>query len=476
MNFIKPTAKFFLLLSFLFAGNLIWAQNSADPLTGIWLGELDVRGFQLRMVFNLDNNAGELSGTMDSPDQQIKGLEIEGARLSGDSVYLPIPKVGGAFEGIYIGAEDKLVGEWKQGKDPLPITLSRVDSVPERARPQEPKPPYPYLVEEVTYPNKAAGFDLAGTLTLPEGNGPFPAAILITGSGPQDRDETILGHKPFWVLADYLTRHGIAVLRYDDRGFGKSGGKYATSAMPEFADDVEAGMEFLKTRKEIDPAKIGLIGHSEGGCTGPMVATRRDDVDFLVMLAGLGIDGQSLLIEQAQLISAAEGMSADGLKKVREYQEGALPLLTKDWDAPKLKKKLRKFNAKFLKSISPEMQEETGFSEETLENNVRIMIAPAYRAIVSYDPEPYLTAVKCPVLAVNGTNDLQVPYRQNLEGIEKYLTAGGNEDFMIREIPQLNHLFQTSETGSISEYMSIEETFSPTALRLVKDWIVEKTK
>ena len=323
----------------------------------------------------------------------------------------------------------------------------------------------------MTYENKSAGITLAGTLTLPRSEGPFSAVLLITGSGPQDRDETALSHKPFLVLADYLTRQGIAVLRVDDRGVGKSTGTFSQATAGDFASDVLAGVEYLKNRKEIDPKYIGLIGHSEGGEIAPMVATQSQDVAFIVLMAGLGINGYDDMVLQDFLSVKQAGASDEEAEWVRNWVKRfyAVPLEEKD-DAIAKKK---------LLDLYAGIKEEEKHSAKWMGGitlNPDYAVSPAMRHFLSFDPVPLLKKVQCPVLAINGERDVQVPPKENLQGIEAALKAGGNQHYTIKELPNLNHLFQTVQPGGETDYGKIEETMSPIVLKMIADWILEQTK
>lgn len=342
-------------------------------------------------------------------------------------------------------------------------------------RPQHPQKPYPYGEEDVTYENKPAGIKIAATLTLPRGKGRFPAVLLITGSGQQDRDETILGHKPFLVLADYLTRRGIAVLRADDRGIGgTSAGDLMNATTADFAQDVTVGVRYLKSRKEIDPKRIGLLGHSEGGIIAPIVAARNPrDVAFIVMLAGSGVTGEEVLYRQGELILKAEKQSEQIVAAQRKLQERMFAVIKNEKDRKLAEPKLREA-AKSSFVDFPEPQRNA--LQASIEAQVRMFNLPWTRYFVTYDPAIALRYVQCPVLALNGERDLQVPPKENLEAIAKALKAAGNKDVTVKLLPKLNHLFQTCETGALSEYARIEETMAPEALRLIADWIVRHAK
>lgn len=327
-------------------------------------------------------------------------------------------------------------------------------------RPQEPRKPYPYREEDVSYKNQAQGNTLAATLTIPAGKGPFPAVVLITGSGPQDRDESLMGHKPFLVLSDYLTRKGIVVLRADDRGVGKSTGEFSGATTADFATDTEAGIAYLKTRPEVNPKLIGLVGHSEGGVIAPMIAARRSAVAFIVMLAGPGVPGDEIIVKQAELLAQSVGKSRQEAAKAAEKQRKILNIVKEDVDPDSLDKQLHE-------ELSGEL------SGAQISAILRQMNIRWLRYFLTYDPALALGKVTCPVLALNGSKDLQVPPDQNLPPIRKALAVGGNKNFEVDELPGLNHLFQTAKTGAPAEYSEIEETISPMVLEKIAAWILK---
>lgn len=338
-------------------------------------------------------------------------------------------------------------------------------------RPQEPTKPYPYREEEVAYENKKAGVKLAGTLTLPRSDGPFPAVLLITGSGPQDRDATVAGHRPFLVLADYLTRRGVAVLRMDDRGAGGSTGSVMESTTAAFAEDVLLGVEYLKARQEINPRQIGLIGHSEGGTIAPLAASRSTGIAFIVLMAGPGLVGEKLVHLQRESIARAGGVPEDKIARTRAVEQKMLAVVKGEKDNSAAEKKLREI-------VGQAMSEAAGvrISGAVVEAQFKTMLSPWYRFFITYDPVPTLKKVKCPVLALTGERDLQVPPNENLPLIAKALAAGGNSDFTIMKLPRLNHLLQTCQSGTFAEYSKLEETIAPIALETIVDWILRRTK
>jgi hypothetical protein len=338
-------------------------------------------------------------------------------------------------------------------------------------RPQEPAKPYPYREEEVAYENKKAGVKLAGTLTLPLSDGPFPAVLLITGSGPQDRNATVAGHRPFLVLADYLTRRGVAVLRMDDRGVGGSTGSVMESTTADFAEDVLLGVEYLKARKEINPRQIGLIGHSEGGAVAPLAASRSTEIAFIVLMAGPGLVGEKLVHLQRESIARAGGVPEDKIARTRAVEQKMLAVVKSEKDNAAAEKKLREI-------VGQAMSEAAGvrITGAVIEAQFKTMLSSWYRFFITHDPVPALKKVKCPVLALTGERDLQVPPNENLPLIAKALAAGGNSDFTIMKLPKLNHLFQTCQTGTYAEYSKLDETIAPFVLETIGDWILRRTK
>lgn len=431
-----------------------------SDIDGDWMGTLDAGVMKLRAVFHITNTEDGPIATMDSPDQNAKGIPVTAVTRTGSSFKLELKQIAGTFEGKISEDLRTMDGTWTQGGRTLPLVLKRVKDASEldRRRPQNPVKPYPYREEEVEYTNRAAGIKLAATLTIPPGKGPFRAVILISGSGPHDRDESVMGHQPFLVLADFLTRKGIAVLRADKRGVEKSGGDLATATTADFATDAEAGVAYLKTRSEVDPRKIGLIGHSEGGIIAPMVAARNPDVGFIVMMAGSAVLGDEILVAQTLLISEASGLShAEAEAKAAKERE-VLALVKQEKDDAVLEKRLRET----LAGKIPEVQ---------LGVQIKMISSPWFRYFIAYNPATALEKVTCPVLAINGEKDLQVPPKQNLPAIRKALEAAGNKNFEVDELPGLNHLFQAAKSGAPSEYAEIEETMSPVALEKIANWI-----
>jgi pimeloyl-ACP methyl ester carboxylesterase len=450
------------------------AQEKAPVIrdfSGTWSGKLKIQNMHLKLDMNIAVNAADSATvTFDSPDQGVLDLPTDKVMIDGDSLYVSLKAIGGRFSGKPDKAINSISGKWYQGGMSFPITMERQGQRTTLNRPQEPKPPFPYRVEEVTFPNTGAGFELAGTLTLPEKGGPFPVVILVSGSGPQNRDEELVGHKPFLVLADYLTRQGFAVLRYDDRGVGKSKGEFKTATTFDFATDAEAAMDFMKKHKDADTVNIGLIGHSEGGLIAPIVASRRKDLAFAVLMAGPGLTGEQILLLQSALISRAAGTDENSIKANQKISSDIYSVLKKNSDNEQAAKKIRALFAASDKKYAKDTSYHA-MSEQEVNAQIETLTSPWFRCFLTLNPENYLSKTTCPVLAINGSLDLQVPPKENLQAIEKALIFGGNSSYVIEELPDLNHLFQTATTGSPSEYAKIEETIAPSVLVLVAKWI-----
>lgn len=461
MKFLTP------LLIFLFMTTAATAQG----ITGDWYGILNVQGMELKVAFHISETEEGYTATMDSPQQNAFGIPISDTQFKENVLQLKAPQLGLQYQGTL---KDTLVsGIFSQGGMQLPLELSKEKWEEKKiVRPQEPKKPYPYLEEEVIFHNMKDSVSLSGTLTLPKKEGKYPAVILISGSGPQDRNEAILNHKPFLVIADHLTRNGIAVLRYDDRGVAKSTGDFSSATSEDFAEDVKAGIEYLKSRKEIDHEDIGLVGHSEGGLIAPIVAAENEDVSFLVLLAGPGLRGDKVLLLQQELIYTESGESEEKIRETIATSQGAFDIIR---NSPP-----QELEANFREYLEQQMDKEiiTDFpegmdKEKILEKQVESLLTPWFRFFITHDPAETLQKVKVPVLAINGENDLQVASKENLEAIERALTKGGNQNVTIKEYPGLNHLFQESETGSPKEYAGIEQTISPEVLEDITNWILK---
>ncbi|WOX07192.1 alpha/beta hydrolase family protein [Microbulbifer pacificus] len=443
----------------------------AAGLEGNWAGNLKVSAAaELPLVIHLQQNAGKWQGSMDSPAQGAFAIPMTNVEVVGQQLSFEISGLQAKYRGTHDSSTDSIRGTFTQGMS-FELIFSRQNPADNNAsvpvRPQMPVAPFSYKTEEVEVHNAKADIILAGTLTKP--SGPIKAtAVLISGSGPQDRDESIVGHKPFAVLADHLSQKGYAVLRLDDRGVGKSSGVFDNATSEDFAGDINAAVDFLKGRADIPANTIGLIGHSEGGMIAPMVASSRPDIAFVILMAAPGVEVIDLFIEQRSNVFRMMGVPPLNLSKIRQLDEVLFQDLNRLPNGANLTPTMRDT----MREISRAMSEK---DESAVENQVaaqeKILTSPWFRYFLKFDPETYLKKLEMPVLALNGSLDIQVAAKQNLDGIRQALEDGGNGDVQVVELDKLNHLFQTAETGAVSEYGNIEETIAPKALNLINEWL-----
>lgn len=468
--------KSFLIICLTLVPFILTAQQN-QRFIGSWMGKLNTGAIELRLGINLKtDSAGLIHATLDSPDQNAYGLKTDTTTINGDKISIGAKQMMAKFEGTIVVGDSSINGTWTQGSKTFDLNLKKLQRPIIINRPQEPKQPFPYKSEEVKFLNAKANIELAGTLTIPQGEGPFPAVVLVTGSGPQDRNEALMGHKPFLVISDFLTRQGIAVLRYDDRGIGKSKGSFGTATTFDFADDAEAGLMWLKQQPLIDKNKIGIAGHSEGGLIAPIVASRNKNVDFIILIAGPGVSGEEIILAQAKLIGLKSGGSPEALKENDLFSRKLYAAIKKEPNNDKALPELTKIfeegigNSKFL-------DEKIKATQMKQMNSLLLQItSPWFRTFLELDPKPYLLKTKCQVLAMNGTKDLQVPCDLDLNAIDKYLKQAGNKHYKTLKIDGVNHLFQHCDKGIPSEYSAIEETFAPEALNAMSDFILHLKK
>ena len=442
----------------------------SQDIKGSWSGSLEFGGKKTPLIFNITENDGNYSATLDSPSEGVKDIPVSEVSFDNLKLKLSISNIGMEYEGEL--KNDTIFGTFKQMGMTLPLNLCSItDKSILFEKPQDPRKPYPYKSEDIIFDNKKAGISLAGTFTFPDKGDNFSVVVLISGSGAQNRDMEILGHRPFLVLSDYLTLNGIAVLRFDERGVGESEGDFTSATTEDFASDIESAVEFLKTRKEINIDKIGLIGISEGGIIAPMIAARSNDISFIVMLAGSGVSGDKILLRQSEIIARALGMTEDKIAKTNEINKKIYDKITE------AKKYVSNEELKdILNELKTDISEITPASL-TLEEHIEIyyaqMSSPWMQYFIRYNPAPALEKVRCPVLVLNGSKDLQICPKQNLPAISEALKTGGNTNVTVKEYPDLNHLFQHCTTGLPNEYNTIEETMSPEVMKDIALWINE---
>ncbi len=447
--------------------------DDSAAFSGHWEGAIDIPGMSLGLKVDLAHDGTSWKGTIDIPMQGAAGLPLTIKHVDGIAIEFAIAGVPGdpLFKGSLAGGEIK--GTFTQGGQTFPFHLGR-EAGAGMARPQEPQPPFPYATHEVTF--QSGALTIAGALTIPSGAGPFPAILLISGSGAQNRDEEILGHKPFLVLADHLTRAGIAVLRTDDRGVGGSTGQLSQATTADLAGDALAGVDFLESRPEIAPERIGLLGHSEGAVVAPLAASRSDRVAFVIMAAGTGVTGAEILTRQTELLLIAGGVAAATRAQILHEHGAAVDLVRSGADSARVHDQLERLINAQMAANSLEEEPDPRQIEMLVRETCRSMRSPWFEFFLVYDPLPALRKVNVPVLVLSGELDLQVEPDQNLPGVERALAEGGNEDVTIHRFPGLNHLFQKAETGAFAEYATITETINPVVLDTVADWLGARFK
>jgi pimeloyl-ACP methyl ester carboxylesterase len=440
--------------------NIIGLNVSGPDVSGTWLGSLTINNQSLRIVFNLSEiSDSNYTGTADSPDEGVFGMPLDHVIVNDHSVSLEIPDWGATFAGNLASGADSISGVLSQSGVNIPLVVQKQPGPLDYRRPQDPVAPYPYQSQDVTFCNADAGITLAGTLTWPQGVGPFKAVVFITGSGPQNRNEELLNHRPFLVLSDALTRAGIATLRYDDRGFGKSTGDFDSATSPDLAADVRAAIKFMRGQQYFSVSSIGLLGHSEGGMIAPMASDGNDDVAFMVLLAGPGMPGDQIIISQRRAIGAADSISDSLLDAQEAAYRRLFACVYATSDPNELDLKLRSI----LTSL--------GITGADQDLNVKAINNPWMRYFLTYDPIPVLRRTLIPVLVLNGSIDLQVVADLNLPPIAKALQDAGNQHATVQKIEGLNHLFQHAGNGSPKEYGVIAETMAPEVLKMVSTWI-----
>ena len=446
----------------------------SQDINGDWSGKTKRGDKLITFVFNIKQENSSFSTTMNVPTFRVSGVKPAKTTFIDGKLVIDGSNLGMRYEGEFNKETQQFEGTYKEGAIVLNLNLKKgAIKVVETKRPQEPTKPYPYYEEEVVFKNETANVELAGTLTLPSNKGKYPVVILITGSGPQDRDETFMGHKPFLVLADHLTKQGIGVLRFDDRGHGKSTGNFGEATTEDFSMDVLSAVSFLKSRKEIDVKNIGLIGHSEGGIIAPLAANNSKDISFIVLLASTGISGAELSVIQSKTL---RGFPVKDEMAYEKNTRKAISIVTSNKTDDEIKKEIRAHYDGFLRPILTSLGAPEKNINAFINNQVKASTKPWNRYFLKYNPADEFEKLQIPVLSLNGNKDTQVVAKINQTGIKNALIKGKNKDYKIIELEGLNHFFQECETGKMDEYRKIEQTFSPKALNIISNWVKLKTK
>lgn len=474
---MKTLFAIFLNLSLLVVSASPAFAQSESNLAGNWLATLDVSGIKHRLLLKIQKPTAGYTAKFDSVDQGVKDLPVDSVTLNGNKMSFVANQFGMSYEGTLNDKGDEITGTFKQGAGSTQMIFKRVGEVPMITRRQDPKKPYPYDEEEVSYRNVKDNVKLAGTLSLPRnGNRKHPAVILISGSGPQNRDSLVAGHRLFLVLSDHLTRQGIAVLRVDDRGTGDSELGSLAVTSENYMGDVLAGVDFLKTRREINPKKIGLIGHSEGGMIAPMAAAHSKDVAFIILLAGLGQRGEDVVTTQTELMQRVQGTDSDTIAQGTVLLNKIQAIVKTENDENRREQLVKEELTRHVGTMNETQRKAFAPLESSIRTLMPMFRMPWFRYFITFEPALVLRRVKVPVLALNGELDLQVAWKENLDLIAAALKAAKNKDYTVKAFPRLNHLFQTATTGLPSEYGKIEETMSPEVLHTMSDWIMQRAK
>ena len=436
---------------------LLAAMQAHAQIEGYWKGQIKLGVQELEMAFDIKAADNSFSATLDVPAQGAFDIPVDEIVFQENRLNMTMSAMGATYSGML--KESRIEGEFTQHGMTFPLNLEKGSKEAKQVRPQDPQPPFDYRVTEVSFTNEKEGNTLTGTLTIPKGKGPFPAMVLVSGSGQQNRDEELMNHRPFWVIADYCARHGIAVLRYDDRGMGGSTGEVENATSMDFSYDAEAAFDFLRKQKHIDASRVGILGHSEGGIINFMVSARRPEVAFLVSLAGPAVNGIEVLKEQQVAILRASGMTEEMIAFSQNSNRQLFDIVEASNDREE------------ADSLMRQLVKSWGYNEELTEQTVSGMTMPWMYYFLKYDPTEAIVKTTCPALLLNGSKDLQVIASQNLPGYEKIITEHNKTNLTLRELPDLNHLFQHCETGLPDEYFTIEETISPEVLEMIVEFV-----
>lgn len=448
----------------------ILADNQ-QLIDGYWTGKINAGLSSFTFTLKFWSNDGSFTGTLDSPEQDLINIPVDEIIIQDDSIKLNIGAIRRKYHAVIDRRSNVMDGIYIRDRGiNFPLVLKKTDTATILLRPQMPQRPYPYTEEEIFFINENDGTRLAGTLTIPTVKSPFNAVILLSGSGAQDRDESFFGHKPFLVIADYLTRNGILVLRYDDRGVGGSSGDHLQSTTEINSEDVISAVRFLKSRKDIDTNTIGLIGHSEGSIVAAIAAFKNPHIAYTILLGAPGLSIEENLYLQNAIIRRAEGISEDMIEQYNLIQRKVFSIIKEELNDSAATEKLRAaYTFNRYQSIS-------GDIKKSIDERINDLLTPYFRDIIKCNPAGILKKVQCPVLAISGAKDLQAPSKQNLPEIEKALKSGNNKNYKCIELQGINHMMQTCRKGTISEYSQIEETISPLVLNAIYDWILTNTR
>lgn len=473
---MQKASKLLLCLTFsmIFFFNTSAGTSSDEIFLGVWKGDIQIAQQNVPVIFKISSSRNhEITATMDSPAQGVTDLPVSKVTINGDQLTLEITVASAVYTGTYDHETHEVAGNWTQAGRKFNLTLTKEVSTSPEAAQAGANTKTSFLEEHIEFENPSASIKLAGTLTLPKNKQADTAVVLITGSGPQGRDQSFMGHKTFKVLAEYLTEQGIAVLRFDDRGVGKSEGNFFAATSLDFATDVSAAVDYLKQQGKLKFSSIGLIGHSEGGLIAPLVASERDDIAFIVMLAGPGISGREIAESQIERFLSFNGFSEETASAGKSITSALNSVVINNEDRTTLADDLsiaytHAWN-KLPENAQVALKKVGGGSLSEARRNE--LMLPWTKFFLKHDPAIYLSKLDMPILALHGGKDTQMRADRNLAAIQKSLKPETLKISSVQKIEEMNHLFQTANTGLISEYASIKETMSPIVLQTISEWI-----
>jgi len=467
---MKTRIVFSLLLTFLVVRAF---SQDFNPLYLSGTINADPENIDILMI--IETEKGNFTAGLYIPDQFVYNMSTSKVVMTKDSLIVKFTGLA-EYAGVWSDEFNGYKGAWKQGKEAYTTDLKSVDKTEADfvERPQTPKPPFSYVEKEILVENEKGNSVLAGTLTLPDTIGTYPLVIMITGSGAQNRNEEIAGHCPFMVIADYFAKNGIAVFRYDDRGIAESKGNLSTATTEDFMYDAIAVVRYFDDYPNINSDKTGVIGHSEGGLIAMMLAAKfPKDIDFIISMAGPGVPMKELLAQQMKDISIAEGLDSTSVEILSEMQTKILDIPEKSKTQADMRNLLTVVYDEYGQKFSEDLRDEYGLNSKGINTAVMQFSNPWMKYFLTIDPEVYLKKIKCPVLAINGSKDIQVKAGPNLKAIENCLSNGKCKYYVIQELDGLNHLFQQAELGTVSEYFRLKQTISEEPLLLMKDFILK---
>lgn len=459
--------RFFSFVFFSLISLTTIAQNNPQRFVGHWKGAINMaQNTSVEILLHITQSNGKIQTKLSS-SRGLTGLPIKDVQATGNHFQFTIKAYAVNYKGVLTKNKKIMQGTWQQAGQKLPLNFRKITANEAFfTRKQTPRPPFPYREQEVTYTNPKDNVTLSGTLTVPQGEGKFPVVILLSVAGPNNRDQAFAGHKPYAVIADYLTRKGIAILRSDDRGVGKSQGNLFQSTIADFAEDTQAAITFLKKHPQIDTQRIYLLGNSEGGAVAGVIAAQNPQVAGIILLASPGIGTQQIILKQGENLGKTLNYSDKQIAIIQQRGKELFQIITTEKDNPKARKKIKALLKKYKDAPSL-----PNYFAKTEDEAIDMYLSPWYRYQLTFKSSEAFEKVKCPVLALNGSLDRVIMPKENLQAIHQSLIKADNSDITIRQIPGLNHIFQTAKTGSPLEYGSLEESFSPKALKIIYQWL-----